>query len=65
MDKKAIRAKLIKLRGSKTQAETAEMLGIAQSTYAMYETGDRIPGDETKIKIANLYRKTVQFIFFT
>ncbi len=65
MNKKLIREKLIKLRGSKTQAEIAQKLGIAQSTYAMYETGDRIPGDETKIKIANFYKKTVQYIFFS
>ena len=31
----------------------------------MYENGERIPRDETKIKIAAYYGKTVEEIFFT
>ncbi|QHF59202.1 hypothetical protein Bateq7PJ16_3396 [Bacillus subtilis] len=30
----------------------------------MYETGQRIPRDEIKIKLADYYQKTVQQIFF-
>jgi hypothetical protein len=30
----------------------------------MYETGQRIQRDEIKIKIAKLYNRTVQYIFF-
>ncbi len=59
-----VAAKLRKLRGSATQKETAEALHISQSTYAMYETGDRVPSDEKKRAIANLYNMTVQEIFF-
>jgi putative transcriptional regulator len=64
MDRNNIAKRLVKLRGNKTQAEVAEKLGISQSTYAMYETGKRTPSDEVKIRIANLYNRTVQFIFF-
>lgn len=64
MDKMKIAENLIKLRGNKTQAEVARVLGIAQSTYAMYEIGLRTPSDEVKIRISKLYKKTVQSIFY-
>lgn len=47
-----------------TQTKTADAVGIAQATYAMYELGKRIPTDETKIKLAEHFGKTVQQIFF-
>ena len=52
------------LRGEKTQKEIADAIGISQSTYAMYETGERTPSDENKRKLAALFHKTVQEIFF-
>lgn len=64
MDRSKISENLIRLRGKKTQAEVAEQVGIGQSTYAMYETGKRVPSDEVKIRIAKLYKRTVQSIFF-
>lgn len=64
MDKSKIMENLVRLRGNKTQAEVAKDLGIAPSTYSMYETGKRTPSDEVKIKIAEYYNRTVQFIFF-
>lgn len=64
MDKEVIAKRLISLRGDKTQVDVAKALGISQSTYAMYETGKRIPTDEIKIKIATYYNSTVQDIFF-
>lgn len=64
MNKEIIAKRLINLRGERTQLEVAKALGISQSTYAMYETGRRIPTDEIKIKIAVYYDTTVQDIFF-
>ena len=64
MDNTLIAERLIKLRGSKTQKEVAEAVGVAQSTYAMYESGQRTPSDEVKIRIAKYFKKTVQSIFF-
>ncbi len=64
MDKEKIIKNLVALRGEKTQAEVAEAIGVGQSTYAMYETGKRIPSDEVKIRIAKYYSSTVQNIFF-
>ena len=64
MDRMRIAKKLVELRGEATQAEIAKAVGVAQSTYAMYEIGKRVPTDEIKIKIAEHYHKTVQEIFF-
>lgn len=65
MNKLVIAERLIKLRGNKTQKEVAEAIGVAQSTYAMYELGQRMPSDEVKVRIAKYFKKTVQAIFFT
>ena len=65
MGRSKISENLLRLRGKKTQAEVAEQLNIGQSTYAMYETGKRVPSDEVKMRIAKLYKRTVQSIFFS
>lgn len=64
MNRVLISTQLTRLRGQKTQKEVAEDIGVAQSTYAMYESGQRIPSDEVKIKLATYYKTTVQDIFF-
>lgn len=65
MDKKEIGQRLVKLRGEKTQRQIATKIGVAPSTYAMYELGERMPSDLVKIRIAKLYKKSVQSIFFS
>jgi len=64
MDLVSIGKRLKELRGNKTQKEVSEGIGIAQSTYAMYETGKRRASDENKIRIARYYKKSVQSIFY-
>lgn len=59
-----IAKKLIKLRGKRTQAEVAEAVGVSVSAICMYESGDRVPRDEVKCRIAKYYGKTVGEIFF-
>lgn len=58
--------KLYDLRKKKgvTQAEVAESLGISLSAYNSYETGQRIPRDDVKERIAKYFHRTVQFLFF-
>lgn len=65
MNRQNIVTNLVKLRGNRTQGEVAKELGISPSAYAMYETGQRVPRDEIKVKIAKLYNRSVQFIFFS
>jgi len=64
MDSSAIGERLVALRGSRTQEEVANALGISISAIGMYERGERIPRDEIKIKIAKYYKKSIQSIFF-
>ena len=64
MDRSKIAERLAKLRGKRTQAEVAEAIGVSPSAYSMYETGERIPRDEIKIRIAKYYGRTVNTIFF-
>lgn len=61
---KDIGGRLKILRGEKSQKVVAEAIGVAVSTYAMYEIGQRIPRDETKKLIASYYKKSIKSIFF-
>ncbi|MDO5804097.1 MAG: helix-turn-helix transcriptional regulator [Clostridia bacterium] len=65
MDKTKIGKKLLYLRGTKSRDDVAKELGISPSTLAMYETGKRIPRDETKVKIANYYDVDIVELFYT
>ena len=56
--------RLIKARGDKKREEVASAIGVSLSAIAMYENGERIPRDETKIKLAEFYYKTVPELFF-
>ena len=64
MDKGKIAERLIALRGSKTQTEVAQAIGVTPSAYSMYENGERVPRDEIKKRIAEYYKKSVATIFF-
>ena len=64
MNNEAIARTLIKLRGKKSREEVAKAVGISVSALSMYENGDRVPRDDIKIKLANYYGRTVNFIFF-
>ena len=46
------------------QSQLAEKLGVSTSAVSQYELEERIPRDETKIKIASFFNKKVNFIFF-
>lgn len=56
---------LRKLRGDRTQEEIATALGITKSSWAMYERDERVPRDEVKIRIAKLFGKSVEELFYT
>lgn len=64
MDAKRIGERLQKLRGDKTQEAVARDLGVSPSAVGMYESGERIPRDDVKIRIAAYYGKSVSEIFF-
>ena len=64
MDSEKIAKTLIELRGERPRSEVATALGVSVSALAMYETGARIPRDETKRKIAQFYDKSIEEIFY-
>ena len=56
--------KLRELRGNRSRATVAKAVGVSVSSIAMYERGERTPKDDTKIKLAKYYGKTITSIFF-
>lgn len=57
--------KLRKLRGSRTQEEVASAVGISRTALCQYENGTRVPRDAVKIKLAEYYKRSVNYIFYT
>ncbi len=64
LNTKVIGNRLKDLRGTKTQLEIADAIGVTKMAISQYESGDRIPRDEIKIKLANYFDKSVEEIFF-
>jgi len=64
LDARRIGEKLKELRGDRTLDEVSKSIGVSISALGMYETGQRIPRDEIKLKIADYYRVGVEKIFF-
>ena len=62
--KETIARRLVQLRGDRPRKGVAADLGLSLSSLSMYENGYRTPRDETKIKIAAYYGKTVEELFF-
>ena len=60
-----IAERLVKARGDRKREEVAEAIGVSLSAISMYENGDCIPRDETKVKLAKYYNTTVQELFLT
>lgn len=57
---------LIRLRKERglSQEKVAKEIGISQSMLSSLEKGVRLGSDATKIKLANFYGKSVEYIFF-
>ena len=45
-----------------TQEEISKLLGIAQTTYAGYENNRHIPDLDTLIKIADLFKVSLDYL---
>lgn len=48
-----------------TISQAATQIGISHAMLAMMETKKRKGSDETKIKIARFYRKSIEELFYT
>ena len=64
MDKVKLAERLRLARGNTPMRVICKELNISASALSMYESGDRVPRDEVKEKMANLYKTTVGKLFF-
>lgn len=60
----SIGEKLKKLRAEKTLKEVAAEVEITAQALSNYENDLRVPRDETKMKLAKYFNKSVEEIFF-
>ena len=56
------RLKLLRKETPYTQAEMADKIGVARTTYAMYEQGKREPDNNTLDKIATYFNVSVDYL---
>lgn len=61
---KEIGASLAELRGNTPRAVVAEAVGVSNSAMQMYENGERVPRDETKVALAAFFHTSVGALFF-
>ena len=66
IDGTRIGKKIKELRTGRGLTETAmaKEIGVSQSAVQMYESGNRIPRDEIKIKIAVFFGLPIETIFY-
>ena len=58
-----MRDSLLKARGSRTQVNVAEDMGISQKYLSKLELGQRTPSLKIAVKIASYYNSTVEKLF--
>lgn len=62
--KELIGERLRKLRGSRTLDDVAKAVGVTPMAVSLWERGERIPGDDMKVKLSQYYKRSVTSIFF-
>ncbi len=65
VDAKTAGERLRTLRGIRTRVGVAAEIGCSVSAMAAYESGERVPRDEIKCRIADYYGTTVQDIWYS
>ena len=66
MDRQYMAENLKRLRSGKnaTQKDVAAAIGISESAYSQYETGEKVPRDDVKVALSKYFGRSVQYIFF-
>ena len=54
--------KYLREKNNLSQKELANILNIANSTLSQYESGDRVPSDDIKIKIADYFNVSLDYL---
>ncbi len=55
---------LKKYRGNRTQKDIAKLIGITTSHYGFIENGERLPSLKVAKRIADIFNKKIEEIFF-
>ncbi len=56
------RIKLLREQSNLTQIELAKQINVSNTTLSQYETGQRVPSDDIKIKIATYFGVSLDFL---
>lgn len=56
------RIKMLREEYPLTQSQLAEKLDIATSSISQYESGDRVPSDDIKMKLAKIFDVSLDFL---
>ena len=62
MNKFAERFKELRLEKGLAQKELAKLLGVARSAVCYWETGQRIPGFDYAVKIAQFFNVSLDYL---
>ena len=54
----------LRLKMNLSQRQLAERVGVSASAIAMYESNERVPRDEVKVRLAHFFDTSVQSLFF-
>lgn len=60
-----LRLKELRKNSGKTQMQIAEYIGVSRPSYTRYELGEREPGLEMLIKLAECYNISVSELFIS
>ena len=58
------RLRALRIGAGETVKDLANTLGVSQSSVVFYENGTRRPADNVKIKYADHYKKSIEFLFY-
>lgn len=64
LNRELIAKKMKRLRGERTQKEVADAVGITPMAMSYYESGERMPTDDVKAKLAQYFGVSVGYLFF-
>ena len=62
--KNAKRLKALRQECNLTQMQVAKACKLSHQAISSYESGTRNPDDDTKMRLAKLYKRSVEEIFF-
>lgn len=63
-NKAAYEIKRLRIKAGETQAQLGAAIGVTGMAISKYESGESVPNDDNKVKIARHYGVPVQNIFY-